>query len=178
MIRRYITCLSDHSNTSHTNLAPYIIITILITVFPVLYFTHPYDYSVSTSLYFAVCCWNFTYLFLERLEGWEKERERNNNLQEKHGSVASHMPPTGDLAHNPGMCPDRKSNQGPFGLQDSVRSTESHQSGPNLYFLVPSPFSSIHPNPFPSGNHQNVHCICESVSVLFVHLFCSLFLIL
>ena len=40
------------------------------------------------------------YLFLERGEGKEKERERDINVW---------LPPThplsGDLAHNPGMCP-------------------------------------------------------------------------
>ena len=40
------------------------------------------------------------YLFLDRREGREKERERNINV------VAASVPPTGDLARNPGMCPD------------------------------------------------------------------------
>ena len=44
--------------------------------------------------------------FLERREGKEKERERNISVLEIHRSIASHMPPTGDLAHNPGMSPD------------------------------------------------------------------------
>ena len=43
----------------------------------------------------------FIYLFLERGEGREKRRERNINVW-----FASHVPPTGDLARNPGMCPD------------------------------------------------------------------------
>ena len=38
----------------------------------------------------------------------EKEREKH---QEKHGWVASYMPPTRDLACNPGMCPDWESNK-------------------------------------------------------------------
>ena len=46
--------------------------------------------------------------------------------------VASHVPPTGDLAHNPGMCPDWESNQRPFGSQAGTQSTEPHQPGPNL----------------------------------------------
>ena len=49
---------------------------------------------------------DFIYLFLEREEGREEKRERNRNMREKHQSVASHMPPTGDLARNTGMCPD------------------------------------------------------------------------
>ena len=37
------------------------------------------------------------------------------------------MPPTGDLARNPGMCPDWESNQGPLASQASTQSTEPHQ---------------------------------------------------
>ena len=47
--------------------------------------------------------------------------------EEKQHSVASHMPPAGDLAHNPGMCPDRESNQRHFSSHTSVQSTEPHQ---------------------------------------------------
>ena len=53
------------------------------------------------------------YLFIFRGRGREGEREG-----EKHQCVvASHTPATGDLAHNPGMCPDWESNRWPFGLQ-------------------------------------------------------------
>ena len=46
-------------------------------------------------------------LFIFRERGREEER-----AGEKHQCVvASHVPPTGDLAHNPGMCPDWESNQ-------------------------------------------------------------------
>ena len=52
------------------------------------------------------------YLFIFRGEGGG-EREG-----EKHPCVfASHVPTTGDLAHNLGMCPDWESNRQPFGLQ-------------------------------------------------------------
>ena len=44
--------------------------------------------------------------------------------------VASCAPPTGDLAHNPGMCPEWESNQLPFGLQ----ATEPHKPGLHLLF--------------------------------------------
>ena len=47
----------------------------------------------------------FIYLFLEREEGWEKEGEKH------HGVVVSLAPPTGDLVHNPGMCPEWESNR-------------------------------------------------------------------
>ena len=49
--------------------------------------------------------------------------------------AASCMPPTGDLAHNPGMCPDWGLNQRPFGSQAYAQSTEPHQPGLCLYFL-------------------------------------------
>ena len=42
------------------------------------------------------------YLFLERGEEKEKEGEKHQYV------VASHAPPTGNLACNPGMCPDWK----------------------------------------------------------------------
>ena len=56
------------------------------------------------------------YLFIFRARGREGGREG-----EKHQCVvASHTPPTGDLAHNPGMCPDRESNRWPSGLQEDA----------------------------------------------------------
>ena len=51
------------------------------------------------------------YLLFETWGGREKERQKNSNGREKHQLVASHTPPTGDLAHNPGMCPDQEPNQ-------------------------------------------------------------------
>ena len=49
--------------------------------------------------------------------------------------VASHVPPTGDLACNPGMCPDWESNQRPFGLQTHAQSTKLHQPGLKLFIF-------------------------------------------
>ena len=62
------------------------------------------------------------YLFPERGEGREKR-------EEKHQSVASCTPPTGDVAHNPGMCPDWELNERPFGSQAGSQSTEPDQPG-------------------------------------------------
>ena len=71
---------------------------------------------------------DFIYLFLER--GREGERE-----EEKHQCVAvSCTPPTGDLAHNQGMCPDWELNWWPFGSQVCAQSTEPHQPGQSLCF--------------------------------------------
>ena len=65
------------------------------------------------------------YLFIFRQKGKKREREG-----EKHQCVvASHVPPTGDLACNPGIWSDSVSNRQPFGLQASAQSTEPHQPG-------------------------------------------------
>ncbi|KAF6130983.1 hypothetical protein HJG60_007907 [Phyllostomus discolor] len=48
------------------------------------------------------------HLFLERGEERMKEAEKHQYV------VTSHVPPTWDLAHNPGMCPDWELNQQPL----------------------------------------------------------------
>ena len=50
--------------------------------------------------------------------------------------VASCMPPTGDLACNPGMYPDWESNQRPFASQSGTQSTVPYQPGLIFLFLV------------------------------------------
>ena len=77
----------------------------------------------------------YLFLFLQRVEGREKEKERNIDVQEIHRSVASHMDPTGDLAHNPGTCPDQELNQETPGSQVATQSTEPHQPGPPYIFF-------------------------------------------
>ena len=72
---------------------------------------------------------DFIYLFSERGEGRGKERERNINVREKHQLAASHMTPSRDLAHNPGMCTDWESNQQLFGSQAGTQSIEPHLPG-------------------------------------------------
>ena len=64
----------------------------------------------------------FKILFIFR----EKARDRNIDVWEKHRLIASHMPPTGYLAHNPAMCPDWEWNGQPFGSQAEAQSTEPH----------------------------------------------------
>ena len=91
------------------------------------------------NLFFCVCVFkDFIYLFSERWEGREKDRKRNINVWEIHQLVTSHTPLTGDLAHNPGLCPDQELNWWPFGSQ--VFSPLSHNSqGDNLvlwFFLA------------------------------------------
>ena len=43
------------------------------------------------------------------------------------------MPPAGDLAYNPGMCPDWESNLRPF-ISAGAQSTEPYQPGQDLFF--------------------------------------------
>ena len=56
--------------------------------------------------------------------------------------VGSHVHPTGDLAHNPGMCPDWESNQRPFGSQATLNPLSRTSQGTffilnNLIFVTP-----------------------------------------
>ena len=68
------------------------------------------------------------YLFVFREKGKEGEKHRC--------VVASHVPPTEDLACNTGMCPDWESNQQLLGSQAHAQSTEPYQSGHfHSYFL-------------------------------------------
>ena len=65
---------------------------------------------------------DFIYVILERGEGREKEGEKHQRV------VASRAPPTGDLAHNPGMCPDWESNPLRFGSHRLALNPLSHTS--------------------------------------------------
>ena len=68
---------------------------------------------------------DFIYLFIFKEGGREGEREG-----EKHQCVvASRVPPAGDMARNPGLCPDSELNRRPFGLQALAQSTEPQQPG-------------------------------------------------
>ena len=67
--------------------------------------------------------WKILFIFRERGKEGEREGEKHRCV------VASCMPPVGDLAHNPGRCPDWESNGRPFGSQAHVQSTEPHQPG-------------------------------------------------
>ena len=72
------------------------------------------------------------HLFLFRERGREGERERK-----KHQCVvASREPPSGDLAHNPSMCPDWELNWRPFGSQAGTQSTEPQQPGLYICLLI------------------------------------------
>ena len=73
--------------------------------------------------------WFKDFIYFQREEKGGKKGERHQCV------VTSCVPPTGDLAHNPGVCPDQKSNQQPIGSQTSIQSTELHQPGLKRVFL-------------------------------------------
>ena len=54
------------------------------------------------------------YFILERREGREKEGEKHQCVVASYAAA-----PTGDVAHNPGMCLDWEWNQQPFAPQSS-----------------------------------------------------------
>ena len=66
---------------------------------------------------------------------WGRKRGRETSIC----GCLSWPPPTGDLAHNPGICPDWEVNRRPFGSQAGIQSTEPHQ--PGLFLPL---FSSTH----------------------------------
>ena len=74
------------------------------------------------------------FIFRERVREEERKTSKCERYIEIHQLVASHMPPPGDLASNPGMSPDRESNLGTFGSWAGIQSTEPHQL--ELYFFL------------------------------------------
>ena len=70
-------------------------------------FINLYFHQQQMRVLFSYLFLKVFYVFIFRDRGREGERE-----EEKHQCVvASHTLPTGDLAHNPGMCPDWEWNQ-------------------------------------------------------------------
>ena len=82
--------------------------------------------------------------------------------------VSSCVPSTGDLALNPGMCPDWESNQQPFGSQASAQSTEPHQPGLIFNFISKSCLYTKKIGPLSCVTH--VFC---NLSFNFVAYFCE-----
>ena len=79
----------------------------------------------------------YLFIFRERQKEGEKEGEKHQCV------IASCTPPTGDLACNPGVCPDWASNQQPFGLQADPQSTEPHQPGLPFFSFFDLPTRSL-----------------------------------
>ena len=70
------------------------------------------------------------YLFREEKTGRKTGRETLICV------VASRASSTGDLTHNPGMCPDWELNWWPFGSQAGTQSTEPHQPGQEVLWWM------------------------------------------
>ena len=71
----------------------------------------------------------FIYLFLERGEGKETEEEKHQCV------VASHVRPTGDLTHNPGMWPDWESNPDPLVHRPALNPLSYTSQGRGFFFF-------------------------------------------
>ena len=67
------------------------------------------------------------YIFICR----QRERVGEREEEKRQCVVVSCVPPTGDLACNPGMRPDWELNQQPFGSQAGAQFTEPRQPGWN-----------------------------------------------
>ena len=95
------------------------------------------------------------YLFLQGKGGRKRERETNINVWLIYWSGASQASPTGDPAHNPGMCPDWESNWRPFGSQARTQATLSHTGqGSSLNILFYNHrFADVNPFLDSSINH-------------------------
>ena len=61
-----------------------------------------FDKSCFQQIHFLIF---YLFIYKERVREGEREGEKHQCV------VASHMPPTGGLAHNAGLCPDWESNQ-------------------------------------------------------------------
>ena len=90
---------------------------------------HPCYYHIL--LIFLQYYKDFIYLFLERGERREKERERKSDVRNT-DRLPLTCAPTGDRTWNPGICPNWESNPRP--LRDDTLPTEPHQSGLLLIF--------------------------------------------
>ena len=109
------------------------------------YFTNLFSlifwYYVSIISFLCNLLYFTLFIFLKiifREGGREGDREGEKHLCARETSIgcllhaSQCMSPTGDPAHNPGVCPGHELNWQPFRLQDDVQPTEPHQ--PGLYF--------------------------------------------
>ena len=92
---------------------------------------------------------DFIYLFLERGNRREKERERNTDVRNIDRLFFIHAP-GGERTRHPGMCPNWGSNQQPFALQNNAQPTEPHQSG------LASTLAPLEPHPLQKPGSQSL----------------------
>ena len=78
--------------------------------------TEPHQSGLEFTIFYFILFKYFIYFtFRERGREGEREGEKHQRV------VVSRVPPTGDLAHTPGMCPDWELNQRPFGSQAGIQ---------------------------------------------------------
>ena len=70
----------------------------------------------------------------ERARDRVSKRKRETSIWEKHRSVVSCTPPTGDQTHNLSKCPNRELNSHPVGVQDDAPTTWAAM--PGLFYKV------------------------------------------
>ena len=79
----------------------------------------------------------FFFFFLRFYLSIFRERGRGGREREKYQcAVASPVPCTGDLAHNPGMCPDWESNWQLSGLQPTLNPVSYTSQGSLVYSYI------------------------------------------
>ena len=91
-------------------------------------------YNKDSSLCFRDYQFIFFFFFLDFIDlSLESGKEGEGEGERHQYVVASHVPPVGDQAHNPGICRDWESNQRLFGSQARIQSTEPHRPR-SIYF--------------------------------------------
>ena len=70
-----------------------------------------------------------------RERGRKRERQGAKHQCARETSISSHTPPTGELIHNPGMCPEWESNWQPHGSQARPQPTEPPSQGSSFEIL-------------------------------------------
>ena len=89
----------------------------------------------------------------------EKGREGKREEEKHQCAVASHMPPPGNLAQNPGICAIWGLNQGPFDSQADTQSTEPYQPGHKMHAYLDRamPLLKISPTKIITPTYLKMH---------------------
>ena len=116
--------------------------------FSIMLFVSPPSKAVGYQFFFFFFFKFNLLIFRERGREGEREGEKHQCV------VASCMSSTGDLACNPGMCPEWESHQRPFGLQASTQCTEPHQPG----LVITSPIIKVWLWTYSLNTWNNVTC--------------------
>ena len=106
---------------------------------------------------------DFIYLFLQRGRKGEREEEKHQYV------AASCASPIGDLARNLSVYPDWELNRWRFGSQAGAQSTEPHQPGLFLLFiltlLISPPKSLMYQLSFILFTFQNFFLIYQNTKI-------------